>query len=270
MASQTNFEIPAEVGKIVMQKTIDASGLRNLTNVETISDDRDRVEYDLTQGDAKFHNPTSVDKVVDDGGIKAVEVGMWDLYIIKTVPDNLANSAPNLINALKETIPLKLAETLQKAIFGSSIISSSPFKGFGTPVDVDLTNPDAISELADSIDGEPTGFIFNRAAKGDLNKAFNAGANSNSLRDSLADGDLVHGVPAYFSSLGVPTTKLAGVVGDWNRSVLVIKDVPEFRMVDSSTSYSMMLGDSIALKVKIRVGFATANDASFKSFKKAA
>lgn len=268
MAAGTKFDVPAEVGNLILQKTLDASGLINLTNVEYISDKRDRVEYDLSLNDAKFHNPTDVDKTVDADGIGTISVNLYDLYIIKTVPDYTLDAAASVIDALKTSIPLKLAETLQKSVFGSAAIASSPFKGFGTATAIDTTDPDALAALADSVDGVPTGWLINRQAKADLNKAYNSGANSNALRDGVADGDLVAGVPAYFTSLAPAPTDLAGVVGDWSQSVLVIDRNMSFDVVDSSTSYTMMLGDTAAIKCKMRVGFAVGNANAFKSFKK--
>lgn len=267
MAAATNFEVPAEVGDLILQKTLDSSGLINLTNVEYISDNRNRVDYDLSLNDAKFHNPTSTDKTVDPDGISTVSVDLYDLYIIKTIPDYTLDAASSVIDALKTSIPLKLAETLQKSVFGSAAIASSPFTGFGTATAVDTTDPDELSALSDSVDGVPTGWLINRQAKADLNKAYNSGANSNSLRDGVADGDLVAGVPAYFTSLTPAPTVLAGVVGDWSQSVLVIDRNMTFNVVDSSTSYAMMLGDTAAIKAKIRVGFAVANPNAFKAFK---
>lgn len=268
MAAGTKFDVPAEVGELVLQKTLDASGLMNLTNVEYISDKRDRVEYDLSLNDAQFHNNLDLDKTVDNGGVSTVDVNLYDLYIIKTVPDYTLDAASSVIDALKTSIPLKLAETLQKSVFGSVAVPTSPFAGFGTATAVDTTDPDALYDLAESVDGVPTGWLINRQAKADLNKAYNSGANSNALRDGIADGDLVAGVPAYFTSLTPATTTLAGVVGDWSQSVLVIDRNMTFDVVDSSTSYTMMLGDTAAIKCKMRVGFAVGNPKAFKSFKK--
>ncbi|MFA6664726.1 MAG: hypothetical protein WCS21_10510, partial [Lachnospiraceae bacterium] len=75
------------------------------------------------------------------------------------------------------------------------------------------------------------------------------------------------GVPAYFSSLGVDSTVIAGVVGDWLQAVLAIDPTITLQAVDGSTDAGLQIEDAAQFKAKIRVGFAVADSASFKLFK---
>ena len=262
----TQFEIPAEVSNTVLTKALDLSGLNNLARVEYTSSGKNLLTYDLGLSDAQFRNNVTEDNNVSTESVNPVEVKMVSLYKIIMLEEYTKDAVPALIQTIKETVPAKLAETLQKAIFGPTAIPSSPFAGFGTPEVINIADPDALAGVADEVEGYPTGWIFNRKAKSLLNKAYNSGANSNSLRDGITDGDLVAGIPAYFSSISPAVTDLAGVVGDFDQSILVMGDTVNIQMVDGSTDFEMMKADATAIKVGIRVGFATGNAGSFKAF----
>lgn len=268
MANTLSIDIPAEVSSTILQKALDVSGLTALIpNVEYVSDEKDRIFYNIGLSDARFHNPVSENKVVDSDGLTTVEVNLYDLYKIVKVQEFTQKAIPNVIQQLKTSLGQKLGETLQKAVFGTDAVPTSPFAGFGTAEAIDITSPDALAGVFNSVPSA-SGWIFNKRASGDLRTALSAGTTSNPLGIALPDGTLAFaGVPAYFSNLGVDSTVIAGVVGDWSQAVLAIDPTITLQAVDGSTDAGLQIEDAAQFKAKIRVGFAVADPASFKLFK---
>ena len=278
--NMTNISVPAEVSADIFTDALEVSGLTSLAanaglNLRITSDPRDRIAYDVSGAEAFWHNPTTNEKTVTTDTVKTVNVPMYDLAIIWKVQDHTDLSATELINQLKLDAPKKLGEALQKTIFGGTAEKTeAPFGGtttFGDATAIDTTSAAAWAGVIDGVD-DASGLLLNSKVKSDLKTAVTtvqSGVTINPLTFGIDDGYSVAGVPAYF----VKRTKsaanaLAGIVGDWSKAVLYLKNDLTLQTVDGSTDFQMMKEDARAFKLKWRAGFAIADKKYFSVFKK--
>lgn len=269
MAGVTEIEIPSEVQSKVITDAIDASGLESITNVVRVPNGKSSTFFTLGSQDARFHNPVSADKTVDTGSVGTLKVDLYDLYIIQRYQDFVPEYSPILIDSIKNEMGSRLGETLQKSIFGTAVVPTSPWGSLGTADAIDTTDPKALVGEADKV-RRANGWIFNADARADLRTALTAGTTQNALTYPVSDGMEVAGIPAYFSTLGVPSTTVAGIVGDFSQAVLAVATDLQISVVDGSTDSRMQEMDAVQLKVKMRVGFAAADPAkNFRVFKTA-
>lgn len=231
-------------------------------NVVPTSSLKDKLVHSFTYGDAAFHNPIfddlkSVSKVND----KPIEVQMVNEYYIFKVPDFTADEYPGLIEQIKTELPLVLGQTLDRAVFGTEFIPSSKFSGIGKSATVDNTAAtwQAAAE-APSVDA--TGWIISNSQKSNVRAAVTAGSTVNPLTFGLNDGFQLAGMPAYFRDLPANTEhKTVGLVGDFRRAVLYVKDGIEFTVYSPETSFELARENAVAIKASWRIGFAAANNA---------
>lgn len=240
-------------------------------NVVPTSSLKDKLVHSFTYGDAAFHNPLtdnnqkSVSKVTDS----SIEVPMVNEYYIFKVPDFTADEYPGLIEQIKTELPLVLGQTLDRAVFGTEFIPSSKFTNITKTATVDSTAAkwQAAAE-APSVDA--TGWILSNAQKSNVRTAVTAGSNINPLTFGLNDGFQLAGMPAYFRDLpatgttGTGTNKTVGLVGDFRRAVLYVKDGIEFTVYSPETSFELARDNAVAIKASWRIGFAAANNALVK------
>ena len=276
----TNIPVPAEVSADIFTDALEVSGLTSLAanaglNLRITSDPRDRIAYDVSGAEAYWHNPVADEKKVSANTIKTVNVPMYDLALIWKVQDHTDLDATELINQLKLDAPRKLGEALQKTIFGGTAEKTeAPFGGvetFGAATAIDTTSANAWAGVIDGVD-DASGLLLNSKVKSDLKTAVTtvqAGVTINPLTFGIDDGYTVAGLPAYFVKRATEeTTDLAGIVGDWSKAVLYIKNDLSLQTVDGSTDFQMMREDARAYKLKWRCGFAVADKKYFKTFKK--
>ena len=276
----TNIPVPAEVSADIFTDALEVSGLTSLAanaglNLRITSDPRDRIAYDVSGAEAYWHNPVTNEKQVSTNAIKTVNVPMYDLALIWKVQDHTDLDATELINQLKLDAPRKLGEALQKTIFGGTAEKTeAPFGGvatFGEATAIDTASANAWAGVIDGVD-DASGLLLNSKVKSDLKTAVTtvqAGVTINPLTFGIDDGYTVAGLPAYFVKRATEeTTALAGIVGDWSKAVLYIKNDLSLQTVDGSTDFQMMREDARAYKLKWRCGFAVADKKYFKTFKK--
>lgn len=231
-------------------------------NVIPTSSLKDKLIHSFTYGDAAFHNPLidndpkSVSKVTDS----SIEVPMVNEYYIFKVPDFTAEEYPGLIEQIKTELPLVLGQTLDRAVFGTKFIPSSKFMGIGNSATVNSTAAtwQAAAE-APSVDA--TGWIISNAQKSNVRAAVTAGSTVNPLTFGLNDGFQLAGMPAYFRDLPANTRNVVGLVGDFRRAVLYVKDGIEFTVYSPETSFELARENAVAIKASWRIGFAADKDA---------
>ena len=280
--NMTNIQVPAEVSAEIFTDALEVSGLTSLAanaglNLRITSDPRDRIFYDVSGAEADWHNPATEEKAVAENTVKTVSVPMTDLYLIWKVQDHTDQSATELINQLKIDAPKKLGEALQKTVFGGTAeFTKAPFGGvttFGDATEINTADANAWAGVIDGVD-DATGLLLNSKVKSDLKTAVTtvqAGVTINPLTFGIEDGYTVAGLPSYFVKRAKsPVTDLAGVVGDWSKAVLYVKNDLSLQTVDGSTDFQMMREDARAYKLKWRCGFAVADKKYFKTFKKQA
>lgn len=278
--NMTNIQVPAEVSAEIFTDALEVSGLTSLAanaglNLRITSDSRDRIFYDVSGAEADWHNPATEEKAVAENTVKTVSVPMTDLYLIWKVQDHTDQGATELINQLKIDAPKKLGEALQKTVFGGTAeFAKAPFGGvatFGDATEINTADANAWAGVIDSVD-DATGLLLNSKVKSDLKTAVTtvqAGVTINPLTFGIEDGYAVAGLPAYFvKRVKSPVTDLAGVVGDWSKAVLYVKNDLSLQTVDGTTDFQMMREDARAYKLKWRCGFAVADKRYFKTFKK--
>lgn len=233
-------------------------------NVVPTSSLKDKLVHSFTYGDAAFHNPLvddnpkGVSKITDS----SIEVPMVNEYYIFKVSDFTADEYPGLIEQIKTELPLVLGQTLDRAVFGTEFISSSKFANITktSTVDNTVTTWQAAAE-APSVDA--TGWILSNAQKSNVRAAVTAGSNVNPLTFGLNDGFQLAGMPAYFRDLPA-TGKTVGLVGDFRRAVLYVKDGIEFTVYSPETSFELARENAVAIKASWRIGFAAADNALVK------
>lgn len=233
-------------------------------NVVPTSSLKDKLVHSFTYGDAAFHNPLvddnpkGVSKVTDS----SIEVPMVNEYYIFKVSDFTADEYPGLIEQIKTELPLVLGQTLDRAVFGTEFIPSSKFANITKTETVDNTVAtwQAAAE-APSVDA--TGWILSNAQKSNVRAAVTAGSTVNPLTFGLNDGFQLAGMPAYFRDLPA-TGKTVGLVGDFRRAVLYVKDGIEFTVYSPETSFELARENAVAIKASWRIGFAAADNALVK------
>ena len=235
-------------------------------NVIPTSSLKDKLVHSFTYGDAAFHNPLvdtnpkSVSKVTDS----SIEVPMVNEYYIFKVSDFTAAEYPGLIEQIKTELPMVLGQTLDRAVFGTEFIPSSKFTNITKTATVDNTAAkwQAAAE-APSVDA--TGWILSNSQKSNVRTAVTAGSTVNPLTFGLNDGFQLAGMPAYFRDLPANTEhKTVGLVGDFRRAVLYVKDGIEFTVYSPETSFELARENAVAIKASWRIGFAAANNALVK------
>lgn len=235
-------------------------------NVIPTSSLKDKLVHSFTYGDAAFHNPLtdnetkSVSKVTDS----SIDVPMVNEYYIFKVPDFTADEYPGLIEQIKTELPLVLGQTLDRAVFGTEFIPSSKFTNITKTETVDNTAAtwQAAAE-APSVDA--TGWIISNSQKSNVRAAVTAGSTVNPLTFGLNDGFQLAGMPAYFRDLPAKNdNKTVGLVGDFRRAVLYVKDGIEFTVYSPETSFELARENAVAIKASWRIGFAAANNALVK------
>ena len=230
-------------------------------NVVPTSSLKDKLVHSFTYGDAAFHNPLvdndpkDVSKLTDN----SIEVPMVNEYYIFKVSDFTADEYPGLIEQIKTELPLVLGQTLDRAVFGTEFIRSSKFANITktSTVDNTVTTWQAAAE-APSVDA--TGWILSNAQKSNVRAAVTAGSTVNPLTFGLNDGFQLAGMPAYFRDLPA-TSPTVGLVGDFRRAVLYIKDGIEFTVYSPETSFELARENAVAIKASWRIGFAAADGA---------
>lgn len=231
-------------------------------NVIPTSSLKDKLIHSFTYGDAAFHNPVFDDdpKSITKLNDTPVEVQMANEYYIFKVPDFTAAEYPGLIEQIKTELPLVLGQTLDRAVFGRDFIPSSKFIEIGKDATVDNTAAtwQAAAE-APSVDA--TGWIIANSQKSNVRAAVTAGSTVNPLTFGLNDGFQLAGMPAYFRDLPANAHKIVGLVGDFRRAVLYVKDGIEFTVYSPETSFELARENAVAIKASWRIGFAAAEDA---------
>lgn len=261
------------------QARIMSAGLKNSAvyqlvaaqgNVVPTSSLKDKLVHSFTYGDAAFHNPLvdSDTKAVSTLTDASIEVPMVNEYYIFKVPDFTADEYPGLIEQIKTELPLVLGQTLDRAVFGTDFIPSSKFTPITKKMDVDNTVAtwQAAAE-APSVDA--TGWVLSNAQKSNIRAAVTAGSTVNPLTFGLNDGFQLAGIPAYFRDLPTADGKPVGLVGDFRRAVLYVKDGIEFTVYRPETSFELARENAVAVKASWRIGFAAATGALVKLEKKA-
>lgn len=230
-------------------------------NVVPTSSLKDKLVHSFTYGDAAFHNPLFDDlksvSTVDD---KPIEVQMANEYYIFKVPDFTADEYPGLIEQIKTELPLVLGQTLDRAVFGRDFIPSSKFRGIQKSVTVDGT-VDTWQAAAEAPSVDATGWIISNAQKSNVRAVVTAGSTVNPLTFGLNDGFQLAGMPAYFRDLPANTRNVVGLVGDFRRAVLYVKDGIEFTVYSPETSFELARENAVAIKASWRIGFAADDDA---------
>lgn len=236
-------------------------------NVVPTSSLKDKLVHSFTYGDAAFHNPLVDDNPKDVSKLtdSSIEVPMVDEYYIFKVSDFTADEYPGLIEQIKTELPLVLGQTLDRAVFGTEFIRSSKFANINNAIDVDKT-VDTWQEAAEAPSVDATGWIISNAQKSNVRAAVTAGSTVNPLTFGLNDGFQLAGMPAYFRDL--PTTSpVVGLVGDFRRAVLYVKDGIEFTVYSPETSFELARENAVAIKASWRIGFAAADGALVKLVK---
>ena len=234
-------------------------------NVVPTSSLKDKLVHSFTYGDAAFHNPLvdndpkSVSKLTDN----SIEVPMVNEYYIFKVSDFTAEEYPGLIEQLKTELPLVLGQTLDRAVFGTEFIPSSKFKNISNYVATVDNTVDSWQSAAEAPSVDATGWIISNAQKSNVRAAVTAGSTVNPLTFGLNDGFQLAGMPAYFRDLPA-TGKTVGLVGDFRRAVLYVKDGIEFTVYSPETSFELARENAVAIKASWRIGFAAADQALVK------
>lgn len=237
-------------------------------NVVPTSSLKDKLVHSFTYGDAAFHNPLVDDnpKVVSTLTDYSIEVPMVNEYYIFKVSDFTADEYPGLIEQIKTELPLVLGQTLDRAVFGTEFIPSSKFANITSTAAVDNT-VDSWRSAASAPYVDATGWIIANNQKPNLRAAVTAGSTVNPLTFGLNDGFQLAGMPAYFRDLPYPDTntgKTVGLVGDFRRAVLYVKDGIEFTVYSPETNFELARENAVAIKASWRIGFAAANMALVK------
>lgn len=230
-------------------------------NVVPTSSLKDKLVHSFTYGDAAFHNPLVDDnpKFVSKVSDSSIEVPMVNEYYIFKVSDFTADEYPGLIEQIKTELPLVLGQTLDRAVFGNEFIPSSKFANITKRAIVDNTI-DTWQVAAEAPSVDATGWILSNTQKSNVRAVVTAGSTVNPLTFGLNDGFQLAGMPAYFRNL--PTDgKTVGLVGDFRRAVLYVKDGIEFTVYSPETSFELARENAVAIKASWRIGFAAANNA---------
>lgn len=265
-----NLVLPAEVSDEVIKQTLDASGLQNLSQVNYVDSGRDAYVVQLVGTDAEWVADGADTKVTGGSDMASITVPMHDLVKKLEYPEWQVSDLATAIDSLKTDLPKVLGNTIQKSVFGTAAVAGSPFDGFGAVTSIDTTNADAIGALADTVT-DFTGWIVSKKIRADINKAFTNVSTSNTLREAVVDGSMVHGEPLYFASLDSDPTALAGVVGNFAKSVLVMDtNSVKIRVITGDTDADLAVRRQVRIVASMRVGFGIANDGSFKAFSKKA
>lgn len=235
-------------------------------NVVPTSSLKDKLVHSFTYGDAAFHNPLvddnpkKVSKLTDN----SIEVPMVNEYYIFKVSDFTADEYPGLIEQIKTELPLVLGQTLDRAVFGTEFIPSSKFADITSTATVDDTT-DSWRAAASAPYVDATGWIISNAQKSNVRAAVTAGSTVNPLTFGLNDGFQLAGMPAYFRDLpNLHNTNTVGLVGDFRRAVLYVKDGIEFTVYSPETNFELARENAVAIKASWRIGFAAANRALVK------
>lgn len=235
-------------------------------NVVPTSSLKDKLVHSFTYGDAAFHNPLVDDnpKVVSKVNDISIEVPMVNEYYIFKVSDFTADEYPGLIEQIKTELPLVLGQTLDRAVFGTEFIPSSKFDDITSTATVDDTAA-TWQAAAEAPYVDATGWIISNAQKSNVRAAVTAGSTVNPLTFGLNDGFQLAGMPAYFRNLPAAyDVKTVGLVGDFRRAVLYVKDGIEFTVYSPETSFELARENAVAIKASWRIGFAAADNALVK------
>ena len=237
-------------------------------NVVPTSSLKDKLVHSFTYGDAAFHNPLvdnnpkNVSKLTDN----SIEVPMVNEYYIFKVSDFTADEYPGLIEQIKTELPLVLGQTLDRAVFGTALIPSSKFDNISISVNVDDT-AGTWQAAAEAPSVDATGWIIDNKEKANVRSAVTAGSTVNPLTFGLNDGFQLAGMPAYFRDLQ-NDSGIVGLVGDFRRAVLYVKDGIEFTVYTPETNFELARENAVAIKASWRIGFAAAPRALVKLTKK--
>lgn len=273
----SSIPVPAEVSSEIITNAIDATGLASLVNIQPATSGEAIQTYNLEYAKARFHNPTTETKTPSDLTANLLEVRMYDFYQIYKVKDTTDRAVPQVIAQMQRDLPRVLGATLQQAVFPvANLVAGNPWVGadgnstvFGAAVEEDLSKASGWLD-ATSVKGYK-GMLLNDLAKDSVQNALVEGSTQNVLTFGVDDGTLLRGKPVYFTDLdNTALTDIAGISGDWSKAVLFVDDSLSMNVVDSSTSYQMMLEDARTYKVKWRVGFGVTDRSRFKVFKQKA
>ena len=237
-------------------------------NVIPTSSLKDKLVHSFTYGDAAFHNPLiDVDpKDVSTVRDNTLEVPMVNEYYIFKVSDFTADEYPGLIEQIKTELPLVLGQTLDRAVFGHVFIPSSKFHDIAD-CDAYVDNTAATWQAAAEMPTvDATGWIISNREKANVRAAVTSGSTVNPLTFGLNDGFQLAGMPAYFRDLPFNGNDrdIVGLVGDFRRAVLYVKDGIEFTVYTPETNFELARENAVAIKASWRIGFAAAGDALVK------
>lgn len=256
----------------IIGKAQKSSALAQLTPQITISDSRDKVlPYLDNEEPGRFHLPSQEQKTVAGDSVAPLEIDMYPVYKVLQFSDKDAANEATLTDALKNRLPLALAEAIDQGGFGT-LKSGIPDKNWssfstlpaGTALSGKLSSYDDALSALNSKGFNETGWLLDTSVKADLRAAFRAENNGLSyVANGIQDGFNLEGIPSYFRTLNVADAGHVGVVGDFTQARIAVSGNIQLTMVDGSTSYTMMMADKVTIKAMFFVGFRFATPDAF-------
>lgn len=259
------LDLPPVVISSIFSKAREQSAVAQLARKESLLSPKDHIIYSFDGDDAKFHTPGGADKAEGADTVTDIDVPVRTLYKIMKFHDVDYDDAVGrrIIDQVVEKLPGFIAETYDKAVFGPTVVPTSPFGGFtGTPLEVDET-PESWMAAYDAVTASgytPTGWVLDKSMIAAVRRASTDGSITNPLSLAVGDGFPIAGAPAYFRKLGGNR----GVVGDWNQAVVATYSGLTIELHSPQNDFSLRKENAYAVYAGVRVGFGVADQDAFQ------
>lgn len=258
----TELNLPNDVIAGILKKAKELSAVDQLAGITRTTSRRNQTVLTLDDTNAAWHNPTSTPKSVTNATVGSFVVPMNTIYKFYDFHDFQAEDAPGLVTNIVEDMPLIIAESFDKSVFGTALVPSSPFAGFTSDamtVDDTAASWEAVFDAIADNGFDANGVILNTKYRSLVRKALVEGGQVAVATIDGSDGLSLFGVPVKFRKLG----SVVGVAGDWTRAVSAQYDGLETDVFNQHSSKEQRAANAISVFVGARKGFAVADQGAF-------
>ncbi len=274
--------VPEEIAKDIVKDMARGSSILRMSKTETMTSDRKKVPV-MTDGVGAYW--------VGEGQRIQTSKPQWIFpeltakklaVIIPVTKEKLEDSTFDVFAELKESIAEAFYTAIDAAcLFGtnspftSNVLKSATDSGNlivrGTNKTLDLDVSDVMALVEDS-GKDVNGFTAHYGIKNDLRKLRDA--NGNALFVPGTDQNELYSNPIDFSRNGAwDKTKADIIAGDWDKSLVGIRDGIEYEILKEATlqgtldedgkPISLAEQDMIAIKATMRLGYLVVKDEAF-------
>lgn len=274
--------VPVEETNSIMELVTRGSSVMKLSKVEPMASDTKQFEVMVSGPGAYWVGETERIKTSVAQWIFPRMTAKKLAVIIPTTKEKMKDTTIDVFNSLKKHV----AEAFYRAIdgaclfgtnspFAQSIYSNADTKGMkitlGTNTSLDLDVSDLMA-LVEAKDEAVNGFVTHNGTKNTLRKLRDG--NGNELYVTGVNGSELYGEPIEFMAPGTfDTTKCEMIAGNWDYSLIGLRDGIEYEVLKESTLFSVEMSDGkplslaendmIALKCTMRLGFLPIKDTAF-------